>query len=369
MATQPDVIVIGAGLIGCAISHALSRNGAQVLVLDASAPGSGASQASAGVLCPHIEAVPDSPLQQLGVASLGLYEQFIARVQRDAGLDVPFVRDGTLETADSDEGAAHLAQLAAQLTAQGVACTFADGRALRELEPLVGDTQRAGLLIETHGAVRVRDLVEALRVASLAFGTRFLEAERVSQVSTRPGVLLVRTHANRFEAPHVIVTAGAWSIRLPVDGQPAAPTHPVRGQLLRLQATAAAMLRRVLWGRECYLVPWGDEVLAGATVEDAGFDARATVAGVIQLCSAARALVPALADATFSEVRVGLRPGSPDALPMIGASHRAPGLIYATGHHRNGALLAPITADLVQRLVTDPGATIPAAVSPSRFAL
>lgn len=365
---QPDVIVIGAGIIGCAISHALARDGAHVLLLDAARPGSGASQASAGVLCPYIEGAPHSPLQALGAESLALYSGFIARVQRDAALDVPFVRNGTLETTDSAEGTAGLAALAGQLHAQGVRCQFVQGAAVREFEPLAGPEQQAALLIEAHGAVRVRDLVEALRVASLAFGTRILHDERVARVSSSSHSLLVDTPAHTFDARRVIVTAGAWSITLPVDGRPAAPTHPVRGQLLRLQTTGAG-LKRVLWGRHCYLVPWGEEVLAGATVEDVGFDARATVAGVLQLCASAQALVPALSDATFSDVRVGLRPGSPDGLPIIGPSQRTPGLIYATGHHRNGALLTPITADLVHRLVHDPAAAVPPAFSPARFAL
>ena len=142
----------------------------------------------------------------------------------------------------------------------------------------------------------------------------------------------------------------------------------MRGQLLRLLA-ARANIRRVLWGRSCYLVPWGDEVLVGATMEEAGFDGRATVAGVTHLCTAAQAVIPELADATFSEVRVGLRPGSPDGLPLIGASTRAPGLVYATGHFRHGALLAPLTADLVSQIISNPATEVPSSLAASRFDL
>jgi glycine oxidase len=117
------------------------------------------------------------------------------------------------------------------------------------------------------------------------------------------------------------------------------------------------------------MVPWADEVLVGATVENVGFDARATVGGVRQLCAAAEALVPSLSDATFTEVRVGLRPGSPDGLPLIGPSDRMPGLVYATGHFRNGALLAPLTADLVADIIRAPSAVVPPALSASRFDL
>lgn len=368
MTRSPDVIVVGAGLIGCAVTHALSRQGADVLMLDASAPGSGASQASAGMLCPHIEGSHDPILQELGADSLARYDTFIQRVRCDSGMDIPYVRNGTLQVADTDQAAAALVSLAASLYAQGVSCQLAHGEAeVRELEPLVRP-QRAGLLIEAHGAVRTRDLVEALLHASLHQGARCHASERVERVARRDRGVVVETHAHTFHAPHVVVTSGAWSMHLQVVGHPVIPTHPVRGQLLRLQMLDRG-LRRVLWGPDIYMVPWADEVLVGATVEHVGFDARATVGGVSQLCAAAGALVPNLSDATFTEVRVGLRPGSPDGLPLVGASERMPGLVYATGHFRNGALLAPLTADLVADIIRTPSTVVPPAMAASRFDL
>ena len=368
MTSSPDVIVVGAGLIGCAVAHTLSRQGADVLLLDASAPGSGASQASAGMLCPHIEGSHDPVLQELGADSLARYDTFIQRVRCDSGMDVPYVRNGTLQVAGTDDAAAVLIALADSLHAQGVSCQLAEGETeVRELEPLVRP-QRAGLLIESHGAVRTRDLVEALLHASLHQGARCHQSERVERVARHDRHVVVETHAHTFHAPHVVVTAGAWSMHLQVEGHPMIPTHPVRGQLLRLQM-ANRGLRRVLWGPDIYMVPWADEVLVGATTEHVGFDARATVGGVSQLCAAAAALVPNLADATFTEVRVGLRPGSPDGLPLVGASQRMPGLVYATGHFRNGALLAPLTADLVADIIRTPSAVVPPAMSASRFDL
>jgi len=362
------VIVIGAGLIGHAVAHALSRQGADVLMLDAGAPGSGASQASAGMLCPHIEGSHHPVLQQLGNDSLARYDTFIQRVRSDSGMDVPYVRNGTLQVTDSDEGCSDLATLAEALHGQGISCQLAEGAsAVHELEPLVRP-QRAGLLIEAHGAVRIRDLLEALRHALLHQGVRSQHSERVQRVARGEGHLVVETHAHTFHATHVVVTAGAWAARLYIERHPSLPTHPVRGQLLRLQMAEGA-LRRVLWGPDIYMVPWGDELLVGATEELAGFDARATVAGVLQLGAAAQALVPTLAAASFTEVRVGLRPGSPDGLPFIGASRRMPGLVYATGHFRNGALLTPLTADLVAAIVADPATAVPPSLAASRFDL
>lgn len=368
MASAPDVLVIGAGVIGCAVAHALAREGASVLVLDAGTPGAGASQASAGVLAPHIEATPGSPLQDLGIASLDLYDTFIRTVRGDAGFDVPYAREGTLEVAGSQTGIAHLSDVAARLAGQGVPCELVSGARLRELEPLVAADQHVGLLVPAHGTVRVRDLVDALRLAAVHRGARFAQPERVARVSLDGRALRVDTHSGSHLARTVIVTSGAWSIALPLDGHPPVPTRPVRGQLLRL-SLAGSPLRRVLWGESCYLVPWGDEVLAGATVEDVGFDQRATLAGLTGLALAAQALVPALSSATFSEVRVGLRPGSPDGLPIIGASSHWPGLVYATAHYRNGILLAPLTARIVADVVFGRSGPIPEAVQPARLGL
>jgi glycine oxidase len=321
------------------------------------------------MLCPYIEGADASELERIGVESLSRYDAFVALARRDSDLDVPYVRRGTVQLADTDEAAATLRARAARLNAQGVPCQYIEGdSAVREFEPMaIG--QRAALFIDTHGAVRVRELVEALRTAAIHRGARFVHGERVLRVQPRGSAVRVETPAHAYDASHLVLTAGAWSTHVEIDGVPPTPTRPVRGQLLRLLAPAANV-RRVTWGRGCYLVPWGEEVLVGATMEEAGFDSRATVDGVVKLCQAARNLVPEFTDASFSEVRVGLRPGSPDGLPLIGASQHAPQLVYATGHFRHGALLAPLTADLVtSTIMSDASTHVPELLSPARFGL
>jgi glycine oxidase len=166
---------------------------------------------------------------------------------------------------------------------------------------------------------------------------------------------MVTTENGPTAADRVVLAAGSWASQIHIDGVPAlVGVKPIRGQLLHLAWPTAQPLRHVVWSTDCYLVPWRNgRVLVGATVEDAGFDERPTAAGVRDLLEAACTLVPQLWQASFEEVRVGLRPASPDGLPLVGRSHVLAGLVYATGHYRNGVLLTPLTAALVKDIVMD----------------
>jgi glycine oxidase len=180
--------------------------------------------------------------------------------------------------------------------------------------------------------------------------------------------LRVETTGSTMTSRYVVLAAGCWSGSVRMDGVPSVPVRPVRGQLLHLVWNGPA-LRRIVWGTRCYIVPLPDgSVLVGATVEEAGFDERVTVAGVRDLLDAVCELIPQAWQAGFLGARVGLRPGTPDALPIVGASSRLPELVFATGHYRNGVLLAPLTAKLVADLIVD-GRRDPAleALSPDRF--
>ena len=225
------------------------------------------------------------------------------------------------------------------------------------------------LLIGAHGYVRAGELTRALVAAARCHGAHVVESTRVRGISTRGNDLVVDTGRGSLTAGAVVVTAGSWSGQIDVgEGIPRVPVRPVRGQLLHL-VWHGAPLRRVTWGDHCYLVPWDDgTVLVGATMEEVGFDERTTVDGVRVLMTAACGLVPAAADASLSSARAGLRPGTPDALPIIGWSQKVPNLMYATGHFRNGVLLCPLTAQLVGRAMID-NVIDPAleAIGPGRF--
>ena len=345
-----NVTIAGAGIIGCAIAHELAARGARVRVLDSRVPGGGATRASAGILAPHIEG-HDPTLLRLGERSLALYEEFVARAARDAGDEVEYERSGTIEIATTLDDANALKRRARAFGNTGVEHTLLDATEVRRFEPGVTPDAVAGLYIPSHGYVAPGDLTRALASAAILHRAAF---DIGSAVSVEGGpVARVRTAGSVIESDAVIIAAGSWSTSL--DGVAAAPdaVKPIRGQLLQLRL-AERCAERVIWGRDCYLVSRRDgTVLVGATVEDVGFDERATSLGVQELLRGAMALMPALRDAVFEEVRVGLRPKTADELPAVGASSTMPHVFYATGHYRNGVLLAPLTAQLVADLVLD----------------
>lgn len=352
----PEVVVIGAGVIGCACAFELASAGAQVTVFDTRPIGQGASQASAGVLAPYIEGHQSSALRALGRRSLDLYDDFVARLNAASGRIIQYTRGGTLEVALTPDHADNLRASAHALEAEGVRAQWLDPDALRTAEPLTSDAALGGLLIPLHGFVGVPEFTEALAAAAMRAGARVAANTRVISVNRGPdGGLRVHTENGPTRADRVVLAAGSWATEVEIAGLgTSVGVRPVRGQLLHLAWPTTQPLRHVLWGTDCYLVPWlNGRVLVGATVEDAGFDERATAAGVHDLLDAACALVPQLWQASFVEVRVGLRPASPDDLPIVGVSKHLPGLIYATGHFRNGVLLTPLTAALVTDLVLE----------------
>jgi glycine oxidase len=350
------VTIVGAGIIGTAIAYELGARGATVCLVDVRGSGLGATQASAGILAPYIEG-HSAELLQLGLSSLAQYDSFITRVVTDAGRPVEYRRLGTLQVARTDGEAQQLKEAARVLQASGVSHTSLVGDAARALEPSLSEGLCGALRVPDQGYVGAASLMAALQAAVGTHGTT-LSTARVTGIVLRDGEVRVETGddpgaAAALVADAVIVAAGSWSGGISMAPAASPPVRPVRGQLLQLRLPGPP-LTHVLWGTEVYLVPWEDgSVLVGATVEDVGFDARVTVAGVRQLLESAEALVPMIGSATFDGARVGLRPATADDVPIIGPSSTMPGVYYATGHYRSGVLLAPLTASMMADLVLD----------------
>jgi len=362
------ITVVGAGIVGCAVAHELASRGARVHVVDMRGTGRGATQASAGILAPHVEGHIDA-LLRLGVCSLSMYDAFVARVSEDARQAIEYERSGTLQVALDAGDAAALEAAAERLVANGIAHTLMPGDAARALEPSLSPRIHEALLLPQHGYVRAGELTFALAAAAANRGTMTTTAT-VQGVKPRASAVTVTTSAGDIDGDAVILAAGSWTSPLaqPLVTPPA--VRPVRGQLLHLHFERRP-LSRVVWGTGCYLVPWHDgSLLVGATVEEAGFDETATAAGVTHLLESAAELLTATPTARFDAVRVGLRPGTPDELPLIGPSSTMRGVYYAAGHYRNGVLLTPLTAKLIADLVLD-GRRAPELelVRPDRFGL
>ena len=342
------ITVVGAGIVGCAIAHELASRGARVHLIDSRGVGRGATRASAGILAPQIEGhIP--PLRRLGAESLGMYDDFVRRVERDARQSIEYARSGTLQVALDDAEALALSEDERALGAAGVECRLMDAGQARRLEPTLSSRLKAALLVPVHGFVAASPLTEALALAAQARGAR-LSTTSVLRIEGGAKSAIVTTDEESVESDAVVVASGSWQIPARPAGAPA--VKPIRGQLVQLRcATPAAS--RVIWGRACYVVPWSDgTVLVGATVEDVGFDERPTAEGVRGLLTGGIDLVPQLEGAHFEEVRIGFRPKTPDELPVIGRSEN-PRVFYALGHYRNGVLLAPLTAVLMADLVLE----------------
>lgn len=365
-----QVLVVGAGVVGCAVAYELAARGADVQMLDARRSGEGASQAAAGILAPYIEG--HSPaLLQLGVRSLDLYDTFIECVSRDSGLPIDYRRIGTLEVALNEEQARCLRTTAEKHNATNVDHQYLEASAARALEPGLAPTATGALLIANHGYVQSRALVHALEIAARQKGVSVKPMAKVEALQQKHNRVQVHlSGSSTIEVDALVLATGSWSGRVVVNQARPAPIKPIRGQLLNLVCKTPPAAH-VIWGPDCYLVPLQDgTVLVGATVEDVGFDERSTAAAVHHLLQVAQAVFPVIKDALLRDVRVGLRPASPDELPLVGPSCELPNVIYATGHYRNGVLLAPLTAKIVADFLLD-NAKAPELMltTPSRFGL
>ena len=366
-----DVVVVGGGVIGLAIAWRAAQRGLTVTVLDPT-PGMGASHHGAGMLAPVTEVhYGEEDLLRLNLASATRYPSFVAELEDASGTPVGYRTTGTLAVAFDTDDKAALDQLHEYQSSLGLRSQPVTARECRQLEPYLSTAVRGGLLVEGDHQVDPRRLVTALLVACTRTGVD------VRQVPARH----LRVEGDRvvgvddINAGSIVLAAGCWSAELRgLPGHAVSPVRPVKGQILRLRddvehPTLQRNVRARVRGRPIYLVPRADgEIVVGATSEEKGFDTRLTVEGTGDLLADARELLPRVSEIELVEASVGLRPGSPDNAPMIGVS-ALPGLVVATGHYRNGILLAPVTADAVVELLT--AGALPAGFDrfdPCRFA-
>ena len=333
-----DVVIIGGGIIGLSLSIVLRKRGATVLVVERGEPGREASYAAAGMLADSpLETSPT--LQPLATASAQMYPEFVHQLQDESGVDVDLRDRGTLFFPSPG----HILEWPRLLIDHPLPAP------LPVLEPGLANAETSPIYLRER-SVNPRALTFAALRAARHRGVDISSGTTVSSVLCPNGrVSGVSTTRTCYQAPAVVNCAGAWAGQLPPHHF---PTRPVKGQMLSLVGTPSNLVRHVIRAPEIYLVPRSDgRILVGATVEDVGYDKRTDIDSIQRMRQAAIRLVPVLNQARILEAWAGLRPGSPDKLPILGATQTA-GYFVATGHFRDGILLAPITAEVMAQVIT-----------------
>jgi len=335
-----EVIVVGGGLIGLAVSAALAERGVEVTLVGEHRPGE-ASPAAAGMLAPSVERAP-GPAHQFGIAARDRYPSYVEFLAERTGVKIPLNRLGILQVAFNEKGIKGLKKSALPTS------RWLDAKELQHFEPALPHALGA-MFNAQDGAVDNVVLLEALN--KFCSSNKWIERFEGAVKSVKPGdksCTVSMTSGEERNAPRVVLAAGAWTGKIS-GARLAKSVRPARGQLVSYSSTP---LRHVAYGPSGYVVPRGNATIAGSTMEDVGFDPTTTEAGIKKVRAAAEEICPVLASST-TQAWAGLRPVTPDLLPMIGPDPKHPSLIYACGHSRNGVLMAPLTGDLIADLVTE----------------
>jgi glycine oxidase len=374
-----DVIIIGSGIIGLSLSIELRKKGASVLVVERGEPGREASSAAGGMLVDCLFETPDA-LQPLATASARMYPEFAHELEVESGIKVDLRDQGTILALSSEHirhrglqaSGLYPAELT-QLEPAMVKLTEEQEFILKEsgLDPeesaMAANAMRPAFYYLQERSVDPRALTDAALKAAKHRSVDFSSGDAVTTVNQANGCVAgVTTTKTTFHAPRVVNCAGAWSGQIAPH---AFPTRPVKGQMLCLAAPSRTLLKHVIRTSQAYLIPRSDgRIIVGTTVEEAGFDKRTDVKTIQRLHHTAVALVPELRNAKILEDWAGLRPGTPDSLPILGAT-ATPGYYVATGHFRDGILLAPITAQVMAQVITEENCAHDLGpFSPARFA-
>jgi glycine oxidase len=357
-----DVAIIGGGVIGCAAAYALATAGLRVLLLERGQIACEASGEAAGMLAPQAEASEAGPFLTLGLQSRELFPALTAALREETGLDVGYGQDGTLYPClDEDEETEARTRFAWQ-RGQGLPVEWWGAEEVRKAEPGIHPAVRGALFIPGDRQVTSGTFTRAFALAAARRGAEIWEGAPVTGfVRDRKRIVGVKNLDRTVSAGRYVLAAGPWSAQIAALLGLPVPVLPVKGQLC-MAGLLQGGPRHILYSHLAYLVPRpGGEVVLGTTVEFAGFDKRVTVGGLQGILAGAQALYPALAGAPLLRAWAGLRPYTSDELPLLGPVPEMEELLVATGHHRNGILLAPITAQLLRELVVDGRTSTPLA--------
>lgn len=341
-----DFLIIGGGVIGLSIARELHKRGAgTITVVDKGRIGGEASWAAAGMLAPNAECHADDELFRLCTASNGLYPQFAAELFEETGIDIELDRTGTLSLAFSDDEASDLDTKYQWQGQAGITVESLTAVEVLQLEPAISEQVVSGCLYPNDWQVENRKLVAALRKYCEINGIGLIEKTEIAELMIENGVIRgVRSTTGDLHADQMVITAGAWSSNI----LPKPDVKPIRGQMISLASADPSILRHVIYSPRGYVVPRADgRILVGATVEDVGFSKAVTAEAVESLRSAAVGISPQLANRSIASAWAGLRPLVESELPVIGRVHDTENAFVATGHYRNGVLLAPLTAKMI----------------------
>ncbi len=364
------IVIIGGGVCGLVIGWYVRRAGHPVTIVERGEAGRGASWAAAGMLAPQVEAEPsEERLLRLLLESRALWADFARELEDASGIAVDYRTEGTLVVAHNRDDVERLKFQYEFQRNLGLELEWISGYQARRREPHLARTVTAAVFSPLDHQVDNRELVLALREAFVGAGGVLRENTEALDIVTAAGCVTgVRLADETMAADAVVLAAGAWS--RDVGGLPEAlrpPVRPVKGQMLAVaMPRGAPLLSHVVWGPAVYLVPRSDgRLLIGATVEEKGFDAELTAGGVLDLLREAWETLPGIYDLPIVETWTGLRPGSRDDAPILGPTSLE-GLIMATGHHRNGILLAPITGQTICQFLL--GGEVPESIAPFSLA-
>jgi glycine oxidase len=347
---QPDALVVGGGIIGAACAHGLARRGMRVTLLDQPHPGA-ATQAAAGMLAPFAEARAEDPFLGFCVRARDYYHELRSTLEAETGIDIGLWTEGILQVAFSEEDVNELRSAMAWQRQSGYTVEWLSVEDLREYAPGIGPEALGAALAPEDGGLDPTALHRALLESGQRHATLDVEREHADQLLFEAGrVTGVRTATGERHAGSVIISAGAWSGQLKGLPRPL-PVEPVRGQMAALLWPAGEP-RAVVYGGGGYVVERNGEAIAGSTMERVGFDPSTTDEGLARVLTAAQRLYPALGNTPVTRTWAGFRPVTPDGRPMVGQDTSIPNLWYATGHGRNGILLAGITGEVVAQLIT-----------------